>query len=49
MAEPGGMPSLGSHRIRHNRSDLAAAKVRNAFKGLEDKEISPESNKKTKR
>ena len=23
--EPGGLPSLGSHRVRHNRSDLAAA------------------------
>ena len=25
MAEPGGLPSMGSHRVRHNRSDLAAA------------------------
>ena len=23
-AEPGGLPSMGSHRVRHNRSDLAA-------------------------
>ena len=23
--EPGGLPSRGSHRVRHNRSDLAAA------------------------
>ena len=23
--EPGGLPSVGSHRVRHNRSDLAAA------------------------
>ena len=23
--EPGGLPSVGSHRIGHNRSDLAAA------------------------
>ena len=23
--EPGGLPSLGSHRVRHNRSDLEAA------------------------
>ena len=23
--ESGGLPSLGSHRVRHNRSDLAAA------------------------
>ena len=25
MGEPGGLPSLGSHRIGHDRSDLAAA------------------------
>ena len=25
MADPGGLPSMGSHRIRHDRSDLAAA------------------------
>ena len=24
-AEPGGLPSMGSHRVRHDRSDLAAA------------------------
>ena len=24
-AEPGGLPSMGSHRVGHNRSDLAAA------------------------
>ena len=23
--EPGGLPSLGSHRVGHDRSDLAAA------------------------
>ena len=23
--EPGGLPSVGSHRVRHNRSDLAVA------------------------
>ena len=23
--EPGGLPSMGSHRVRHNGSDLAAA------------------------
>ena len=23
--EPGGLPSLGSHRVRHDLSDLAAA------------------------
>jgi len=25
MEEPGGLPSMGSHRVGHNRSDLAAA------------------------
>jgi len=25
MGEPGGLPSVGSHRVGHNRSDLAAA------------------------
>ena len=25
MAEPGGLPSMGSHRVRHDCSDLAAA------------------------
>jgi len=25
MVEPGGVPSLGSQRVRHNCSDLAAA------------------------
>ena len=25
--EPGGLPSLGSHRVGHNRSDLAAAVI----------------------
>ena len=24
-AEPGGLPSMGSHRVGHNGSDLAAA------------------------
>ena len=23
--EPGGLPSMGSHRVRHDQSDLAAA------------------------
>ena len=23
MGEPGGLPSMGSHRVRHNRRDLA--------------------------
>ena len=25
MAGPGGLPSMGSHRVRHDLSDLAAA------------------------
>ena len=25
MAEPGGLPSMGSHRVGHDCSDLAAA------------------------
>ena len=25
MEEPGGLPSMGSHRVRHDSSDLAAA------------------------
>ena len=25
MGESGGLPSMGSHRVGHNRSDLAAA------------------------
>ena len=25
--EPGGLPSLGSHKVRHDKSDLAAAAV----------------------
>ena len=27
MGEPGGLPSMGSHRVRHNWSDLAAADI----------------------
>ena len=25
MSKPGGLPSMGSHRVRHDRRDLAAA------------------------
>ena len=25
MGEPGGLPSVGSHRVEHDRSDVAAA------------------------
>ena len=27
MGEPGGLPSMRSHKVGHNRSDLAAAAV----------------------
>ena len=27
MVEPGGLPSMGSHRVRQNWSDLAVAQV----------------------
>ena len=33
MGEPGGLPSTGSHRVRHDCSDAAAAAA--AFVGLE--------------
>ena len=33
MAEPGGLPSMGSHRVGHDWSDLAAAAVARSFKG----------------
>ena len=29
MGEPGGLPSMGSHRVRHDWSDLAAAAAMN--------------------
>ena len=29
MKEPGGLPSMGSHRVRHDLSDLAAAAAYN--------------------
>ena len=31
--EPGGLPSMGSHRVRHDRSNLAAAAAGYAEKG----------------
>ena len=30
-AEPGGLPSMGSHRVRHDGSDLAAAALAAGF------------------
>ena len=35
MGEPGGLPSMGSHRVGHDRSDLAAAAA--AERALRDK------------
>ena len=34
MGEPGGLPSLGSHRVGHDRSNLAAAGAAAAAAGL---------------
>ena len=33
--EPGGLPSLGSHRVRHDWSDLAAAAALQSNKYIE--------------
>jgi len=35
-AEPGGLPSMGSHRVRYNWSDLAAAGLTGRFSSLVD-------------
>ena len=32
--EPGGLPSMGSHRVGHDYSDLAAATILSAFSSL---------------
>ena len=32
MVEPGGLPSMGSHRVRHNWNDLAVSKFNTYFK-----------------
>ena len=32
MGEPGGLPSMGSHRVGHDCSDLAAAAADSVFK-----------------
>ena len=29
--DPGGLPSMGSHRVQHDRSDLAAAAAKEQF------------------
>ena len=36
MGEPGGLPSMGSHRVRHNaKSDLAAAMWESRVRSLD--------------
>ena len=37
--EPGGLPSMGSHRVRHDWSDLAAAAVANTHRGASQVEL----------
>ena len=32
--EPGGLPSVGSHRVGHDRSDLAVRVLSEAFKNI---------------
>ena len=34
MGEPGGLPSMGSHRVGHDRSDFAAAAARRGKKWI---------------
>ena len=34
--EPGGLPSMGSHRVRHDWSDLAAAAAAEGWDGAGD-------------
>ena len=34
MGEPGGLPAMGSHRVGHYCSDLAAAAGCNSLKGI---------------
>ena len=35
--EPGGLPSMGSHRVRHDRSDLAAAAATVHYMSVEER------------
>ena len=39
MGEPGGLPSMGSHRVGHGWSDLAAAASKFTLKGMTHKSI----------
>ena len=34
--EPGGLPSMGLHRVGHDGHDLAAAKPKKWFSGIRD-------------
>ena len=43
--EPGELPSMGSHRVGHDRSDLAAAAAAAALRKWEIMEELPEMNK----
>ena len=38
MAEPGGLPSMGSHRVGHDWSDLAARRQKTCTQKLYDKD-----------
>ena len=44
MEEPGGLPSMGSHRVGHDWSDLAAAAAKNNKKGFPCGSADKESN-----
>ena len=48
MVEPGGLPSMGSHRVRHDWSDLAAAAAAPEFRGgaqwTTTEEVKPETH-----
>ena len=39
MAKPGGLPSLGSRRVGHDGSDLAAATAADQWNKIESPEI----------
>ena len=39
MGQPGGLPSLGSHRVGHDSSDLAAAAARIFFFFFSSKDL----------
>ena len=45
--EPGGLPSMGSHRVGHNGSDLAAAAAARALQTEETTGTNPKGNLET--